>query len=147
MTLLFSIGLDAPDVALEKTSEQTASQYLDGLGFSVIAYEGTTHSYTLTRDMLTRLPYMHEWALLHIDPNEFLGKKIEVHHNRIENIGEIVSLSNLVYLDLSDNKIKDITPLKKLENLIWLSVKNNPIEKNEAKNIKEFLKNLAYFSY
>ena len=55
-------------------------------------------------------------------------------HNRIEKIENLVSLPNLIFLDLYDNDIKEIASLHTVSTLRVLMLGKNKIEKKRNKN-------------
>lgn len=67
------------------STEKIAKQYLVEKGLNVIAYEGSVQTYTLEKEMLSKLPYMSSWGVMNIDPSPYLGRKIEVHRLVVTN--------------------------------------------------------------
>ncbi|MBD2869060.1 hypothetical protein IDH41_10755 [Paenibacillus sp. IB182493] len=60
-----------------RDSRANASQaLLEAKDYKVNSYEGVAHSYTLTKEKLTELPYMMYWGLQSVDPLNYVGKEI-----------------------------------------------------------------------
>ncbi|MCG0276866.1 MAG: hypothetical protein L5655_12075 [Thermosediminibacteraceae bacterium] len=64
--------------AEENENVKVAREYLKSMGFRIVSYEGTAEEYVLTKEKLTRLPYMQYWGLQREDPGKYIGKTITV---------------------------------------------------------------------
>jgi Leucine-rich repeat (LRR) protein len=53
---------------------------------------------------------------------------LNLYNNKIKDVTPIASLTNLTWLDLSKNKIKDVTHIGSLSRLDWLNLNNNNIQ-------------------
>lgn len=71
--------------AAENKNVKVAREYLKSRGFRIVSYEGTAEEYVLTKEKLTRLPYMQHWGLQGEDPGKYIGKTITVEKFIVKN--------------------------------------------------------------
>lgn len=63
---------------VQKAEVEAAKTYLVDRGYVVKSSQGLVREYTLSKDLLTRMPYMDEWMLQTVDPAMFVGHRIRV---------------------------------------------------------------------
>lgn len=63
---------------------QSAMDYLKNFNYKVLSYNGKGE-YTLSKEMLTRLPYMQYFGVQRLDSGDYIGKKIETYSVMIKN--------------------------------------------------------------
>ncbi|KHL97543.1 hypothetical protein QW71_01675 [Paenibacillus sp. IHB B 3415] len=76
LMLLAMIGCNKEDSKMGKTGEQIAADYLQALGYTIVADEGEVTKYTLEQNMLENLDYMLLWAVQEKEPSAYFGKEI-----------------------------------------------------------------------
>ncbi|MDF9839072.1 MULTISPECIES: hypothetical protein [unclassified Paenibacillus] len=59
-----------------KTDEQIAADYVQTLGYTIVAHEGEPTKYTLEQKMLENLDYMQLWGVQKQEPDAYFGKEI-----------------------------------------------------------------------
>ncbi|WP_340022433.1 DUF4830 domain-containing protein [Paenibacillus sp. FSL K6-1096] len=64
------------NVAGEQSDEQTAADYIETLGYTIVASEGETARYTLEPDRLKSLEDMQLWAVQEQEASTYFGKEI-----------------------------------------------------------------------
>jgi len=55
-----------------------AQEYLKGKGYKVVAYDGKVEEYRITREKLSKNPYMSYWRLQEVNPSDYLGETLNV---------------------------------------------------------------------
>ncbi|QOY35092.1 hypothetical protein AWH56_020680 [Anaerobacillus isosaccharinicus] len=68
----------APDqntVLLE--NREIAKMFLEEKGYDVVSYDGASDAYTLTQEKLVEIPFMQQWWVQSVIPEEFFGKSID----------------------------------------------------------------------
>lgn len=74
--MLFAIGCEE-EVRLELTGEaRIAADYLEERGYEILRYRSGGSRYTLTEEMLGKLPYQQVWAVQEADAADYIGQEI-----------------------------------------------------------------------
>lgn len=64
------------NVSRAQSDEQTAADYIESLGYTIVASEGETARYTLEPDRLKSLDDMQLWAVQEQEASTYFGKEI-----------------------------------------------------------------------
>lgn len=79
---------------IEKVPEETiqlsengkiAKRFLEEKGYDVVSYEAPNDAYTLTQEKLVEIPYMQQWWVQPVEPDEFIGETIETENFIVQN--------------------------------------------------------------
>lgn len=74
--MLFVIGCEE-DVREELTGEaRVAADYLEKRGYEILRYRTGGARYTLTEEMLGKLPYQQVWAVQEVDAADYIGQEL-----------------------------------------------------------------------
>lgn len=74
--LLFATGCKE-DVRQELTGEaRVAADYLEKRGYEILRYRTGGSRYTLTEEMLDKLPYQQIWAVQEVDAADYIGREL-----------------------------------------------------------------------
>lgn len=142
LPLLVLLGLS--NMLIDKSNDpnkELSKQYLGSKGYKIISYEGS-NSYILKREMLTVNPYMMDWSVQNVDPQDYIGKTIHVEKFIVNNHPlERISYEGktVVSVLISENKVFGGTafPVTKEPLRGWVySVDGKTLE--EVQNVKSF---------
>lgn len=88
LSLTLLIVLFLVSCGSEKITDQngvTAKEFLKSKGYKIESYEGNTENYVLTKEKITKLPYMQNWGVQKEDPSKYLDKEVHVQKFTIKN--------------------------------------------------------------
>ncbi|MFN7249701.1 MAG: hypothetical protein ACK4M9_02825 [Anaerobacillus sp.] len=74
-----SLFLDHDESEIIEISEngEIAKRYLEEKGYDIVSYDGSINSYILTLEKIVQPPFIHEWALQEIEPDNYFEKLID----------------------------------------------------------------------
>lgn len=113
------------NVSGEQSDEQTAANYVEALGYTIVASEGETARYTLEPDRLKSLDDMQLWAVQEQEASTYFGKEITtyqfiVNHHPLEQQYPADEYKISANVMLVDHKVigGSSAPLSTTENLV-----------------------------
>ncbi|CAM4513665.1 hypothetical protein [Paenibacillus typhae] len=133
-----------------KTDEQIAADYVQALGYTIVAHEGEATKYTLEQKTLENLDYMQLWGVQKQKPDAYFGKDIVtypfiVKGHPLEQQYSPDDHRICVAVMLVDSKVIGGTsvPLSKVKNLVMVggaySIEGKTLKEVKGLNYAEWL--------
>ena len=139
------------NVSGEQSDEQAAANYIETLGYTIVASEGETARYTLEPDRLKSLDDMQLWAVQEQEASTYFGKEITtyqfiVKHHPLEQQYPADEYKISANVMLVDHKVigGSSAPLSTTENLVVAggeySIEGKTLEEIKGMEYSEWLK-------